>query len=479
MNKQTLTAVTLGICIALLVPAADAERRKRDHSRRIKGSYEGTQTCLECHEDEAKAFLGSSHYQWSGGTPHIVNTDGRTLGKLSLVNDFCTNPSGDQWIGEVKNKEGKVLARGCSTCHAGLGLLPTQEVNQEQLENIDCLICHASGYRRNLYPAEDGGWAIKPILWRNQEGLDSVSKRISNPKRVMCLRCHAASGGGPNYKRGDIEYTLSKPKRDFDVHMAVDGADMQCVDCHASDDMMHRVKGRGVDMAVSDSPNETLSCSGDCHNSKPHKLAALNAHTDKVYCTACHIKTFARNEPTDMFRDWSDLHYDKEKGKHTYAIDLQSNVRPVLSWFNGESYIQTAGTAVQRNEKGEVTMVIPQGSHDDPDAKLYAFKLHRSRMPVSKDNDWILPINTEEVYKHGNVKRAIRDASENFYGIKNVKYRWEDSIRYMGIFHGVQPATEALQCLDCHRPDGRINWTELGYDKDPIEAAFTELKIQD
>ena len=75
-------------------------------------TYEGTQIWLEFHEEDAEAFFYSQHYQWQGDTPHITNAGGEQVGKMSLVNDFCTNPGGEQWIGEVKNADGKVLARG-------------------------------------------------------------------------------------------------------------------------------------------------------------------------------------------------------------------------------------------------------------------------------------------------------------------------------------------------------------------------------
>jgi hypothetical protein len=51
----------------------------------------------------------------------------------------------------------------------------------------------------------------------------------------MCLRCHSASGGGPNFKRGDLEYTLAEPHREFGVHMSPDGAGLSCADCHGPD----------------------------------------------------------------------------------------------------------------------------------------------------------------------------------------------------------------------------------------------------
>ena len=194
--------------------------------------YEGTSTCLGCHQDEAETFFHSQHYQWTGETPAIVNADGKLLGKKNTINDFCTNPI-PAWIGITKNSRGEILSQGCSKCHAGLGKMPSSEMSQEQLENIDCLICHASGYNRTLVENDDGSLEWKPILWKNQEGLDSVSKRITMPKRTSCLRCHAGSGGGPNFKRGDIEYEMADTDREFDVHMGTDGGDMACMDCHA------------------------------------------------------------------------------------------------------------------------------------------------------------------------------------------------------------------------------------------------------
>ena len=162
---RTLLPVLIGWLLVFQGPAFahDPEKPNR-HADRYE-HYEGTKTCLECHEEEALTFFHSQHYQWRGGTPELVNTaEGEKFGKLSMVNDFCTNPGGSQWIGKVTNEEGKVLAKGCSTCHAGLGKLPQPEPTQEQLENIDCLICHASGYRRDVYATEDGGWELRPIL---------------------------------------------------------------------------------------------------------------------------------------------------------------------------------------------------------------------------------------------------------------------------------------------------------------------------
>ncbi|MFN7947589.1 MAG: hypothetical protein U0Z53_19725 [Blastocatellia bacterium] len=457
--------------LALMVVAGHAPAQDQEYSHATYFEhYEGTATCLQCHREEAESFFHSQHYQWRGNAPQIVNARGRKLGKLNTINDFCTSPTGN-WIGFVRNSRGDVISKGCSACHAGMGELPAEKMTDAQLSNIDCLICHASGYRRDLFDDGKGAVVWKPILWKNQEGLDSVSRRISLPTRVMCLRCHSASGGGPNYKRGDIEYKLADPDRDFDVHMATAGKNMQCVTCHAGE--KHRVRGRGADLSGSDLPDKPLSCATtECHGAKPHKVEVLNHHARRVNCTVCHIPSFARDEPTDMMRDWSQSVYKEEADKYTAKITLQKDVRPVYAWFNGYTRAQLPGEPVKRLGDGSVGMMVPQGSRSDPKAHIYAFKLHRGRLPLLTGRNWIIPITVEHFFASGQIDPAVKLAAKEMYGIDDPQYTWTDTSRYMGIFHGVQPAGRALQCLDCHSPQGRMDWKALGYAGDPLNAAL-------
>ena len=162
MNIRLLLAA----CAVILTGAASAALAQDpapSHASYFE-HYEGTATCLTCHEAEAKSFFVSQHYQWRGNSPAIVNSKGRQLGKMNTFNDFCTSPTGN-WIGIVRNSRGETLTKGCSACHAGLGKLPSPEMSREQLENIDCLICHASGYRRDLVQLEGESfeWKTDPV----------------------------------------------------------------------------------------------------------------------------------------------------------------------------------------------------------------------------------------------------------------------------------------------------------------------------
>ncbi len=75
-----------GMALALLwlasATAHDPDKPNR-HADRFE-HYEGTRTCLECHEKEALTFFDSQHYQWRGGTPDLVHTEEQErLGKLT------------------------------------------------------------------------------------------------------------------------------------------------------------------------------------------------------------------------------------------------------------------------------------------------------------------------------------------------------------------------------------------------------------
>jgi hypothetical protein len=447
-----------------LAPAQEKENSHNDYFEH----YEGTATCLQCHEEEAKNFFNSQHYQWRGQAPQIINAKGKKLGKLNTINDFCTSPTGN-WIGLVYNSRGEVISKGCSACHAGMGEPPSENLSGSQLQNIDCLICHAAGYRRDLYTNEGGKFEWRPILWKNREGLDKVSKRISLPTRTMCLRCHAASGGGPNYKRGDLEYKLADCDRDFDVHMAKSGKNMECIDCHAGE--KHRVRGRGTDLSGSDMPDKPLSCSSsECHAESPHAVDVLNQHARRVNCTVCHIPSFAKDAPTDMARDWSKSFYDAEADRYTADITLQKEVRPVYAWYNGFTKAQLPAEPVSRLSDGSVGIMVPQGTRMDSKARIYAFKLHRAKLPILAQKNWIIPLTVEHFFSNGKIDPVVKMAAKEMYGIDDAQYSWTDTSRYMGIFHGVQPASRALQCLDCHSPKGRMDWKALGYRDDPLNA---------
>jgi hypothetical protein len=148
-------AIFAGLSAAPVALAAGEGTVFENSHREYVTQYEGTKTCIACHETEARAAHASIHYQWKARAPNLVNAGDKALGKINTLNDFCTNP-GISWIARVQNADGKVIAKGCSACHAGLGAKPEVEPTTAQLENVDCLMCHFPAYRRDLVDVEGG-----------------------------------------------------------------------------------------------------------------------------------------------------------------------------------------------------------------------------------------------------------------------------------------------------------------------------------
>ena len=463
MPKYSLLAALLAAGCPR-VPAAMAEQYSHEE---YFEHYEGTKTCLDCHREAAETFFHSQHYQWRGDTPQIVNADAASRwGKLNTINDFCTNPA-QNWIGLVHNSRGDVLSKGCSKCHAGLRHAARAHAHrgaarEHRLPDLPRVRLPARPlHQRGRLPRVEADPLEEP------GGPRLVSKRISLPKREMCLRCHSASGGGPNFKRGDLEYELAKTDRSYDVHMGDDGGDLSCIDCHAGED--HRIRGRGVDLVGTDSPDNLLSCQGECHDAASvHEAEILNHHTRRVNCTVCHVSTFARDEATDMVRDWSTPKYYPEDDRYTATITMQKDVVPVYAWFNGTTKAQLPQQPAISLADGTVGMMVPEGSREDPKSKIFAFKLHKGKMPMLDEQTWIIPILVEHFFADGDIDSAVKHATEEAYGIKGAAYSWVDTVRYMGIFHSVQPKEQAVACLECHSPGGRMDWKALGYPGDPM-----------
>ena len=361
-------------------------------------AYNGPQTCVACHEDEARSLHGSVHYQQSGPTDYVTNIDG---------------PSGERWNGPSGlGYSGINTYCGahetsprftCAGCHVGNGrfpktadeLLGLDDVGQlKELSNIDCMMCHQEQYKRFPDPmglgfedllivsvGADGkpDPSAPPIVRTGLEGIpivdpvtldfDFVPADPTNPDldgvpaalmpisaleaartvhattRKSCLNCHAGAGGADGTKRGDMSTALIAPDTHIDYHMSDGGAGLVCADCHAAGN--HRVLGRGVDLRPND-VSERLTCAG-CHGERPHgdydsrDGTARDTHAEHVACQSCHIPTFAKGVATEVSRDWEDPHYSAAacngRGGWLPREDKLADMIPTYQWFDGTSEV--------------------------------------------------------------------------------------------------------------------------------------------
>ena len=140
----------------------------------------------------------------------------------------------------------------------------------------------------------------------------------------------------------------------------------------------------------------------------------------------------------------------------------------MYGWFNGYTKAQLPGEPANLLADGSAGIMIPQGSRDDPKAKIYAFKMHKGKLPILAEKNWLIPITVEHFFSDGQINPAVQSAAKEVYGITNAKYTWIETTRYMGIFHGVQPKAQALKCMDCHGKTSVMDWTALGYKGNPM-----------
>ena len=433
------------------------------HATRIS-TYEGTVTCLRCHENEARAFHQSVHYQWSGDASEASGLSTPTAGKMGGINDFCIYPD-INWLGKLTKADGSnaVVDGGCARCHTGLGLKPTPNPDDPgQLENIDCLLCHSPNYKRTLAVGPSGSLGFVADTANMTVSLLQAAVDIRLPSKDTCLNCHTKAGGGDNFKRGDIEEAHRTATTSLDVHMAPTsqgGAGLSCTGCHEA--AGHRIAGRGVDMRQRDAGTPTPVCA-NCHTNTPHDESRLNAHTARVACNVCHVPSFAKTAPTDMRRDWSlPGEVSPVTGLWEPHMALQTNVTPVYRFFNGRSQFYEFQTPAVPQANGRVLMAGPLGSINVPGAKITAMKRHEGRQPIDPVTRYLLPLKIGTYFQTGHLANAV-NGGITAMGWPNNGYQFAETERFMGLYHEVAPAEQALTCSTCH-DNNRLDFAALGY----------------
>jgi hypothetical protein len=443
----------------LSVTVVNAPTVTGSHANRIT-AYEGTKTCLTCHMNEAIAFHGSVHYQWSGDASDADGLNTPAAGKMGGINDFCIYPD-INWLAKLTAADGTgPVDGGCARCHTGLGLRPTPTYDQTQLENIDCLICHSPSYKRTL-ASVDGQIRFVPDAAKMSVSILQAAVDIRKPGKDACLNCHTRAGGGDNFKRGDLSEAHRTATTALDVHMAPysdGGAGLECTGCHTT--IGHRMIGRGVDMRQRDA-QAPLECSA-CHSAAPHDDSKLNSHTARVACNACHVPTFAKAAKTDMRRDWS-LKGEISPVTHLWEphMVMQGNVTPVYRFFNGRSRFYKFGTPAVPQDNGRVLMAGPLGSRMEPGAKITAMKRHEGYQPIDPDTKYLLPLKIGIFFQTGNLADAVTQGVAAV-GWPDNGYTFAETERYLGLYHEVAPASQALSCSSCHE-GSRLDFTALGY----------------
>ena len=420
-----------------------------DHSSLMEGSYETgsdvTRACLECHEDASHQIMDTVHWTWESEPVLLPGRDEPvTIGKKNQINNFCIGIQGN-W-------------QGCTRCHAGYGW-ENADFDFSNEENVDCLVCH-----------EQTGGYVKSTAGQVNEGVDlmTAAQSVAMPTRRNCGSCHFNGGGGNAVKHGDLDSSLFYPTEDVDVHMG--RYDFQCVDCHQTEN--HQMSGHLI--AVNADAKNAFDCA-DCHQESPHTDDRLNAHMEAVACQTCHVPEGAIRDATKMNWDWSTAGQDLPEDPHEYlkikgSFVYERNFMPEYDWFNGTADRYLLGDKMDPNE---VTVLNqPLGSIDDPEAKIWPFKIHHANQIYDPVNNHLLQPKTVGeggYWTEFDWDQAARLGAEAAGIDYSGEYDFAETDMYWAMTHLVQPKEEALQCTDCHSDNGRMDWEALGYYGDPMQ----------
>jgi len=277
---------------------------------------------------------------------------------------------------------------------------------------VDCLVCHdtTGSYKKFPLGAGHPTYQDKIVpkgsknIWKAVD-LSYVAQQVGTTSRQTCGACHFYGGGG-----NDLDSSMSDPSIFEDVHMDSGGLNFNCVTCHTTEN--HNVKGSRYTMVAKDThgidipgrDDKSRATCESCHGSTPHPRTInnkINDHTDKVACQTCHIPTYARGGvPTKMWWDWSvagrlsadgkPITIKNAQGHVTYStkkgeFKWEENVIPEYAWYAGEIRYTQLDEKIDPNKP--VAINTFSGNYNDPNARIWPFKVMRGKQPYDKGVD--------------------------------------------------------------------------------------------
>ncbi len=394
---------------------------------------EVTSSCLSCHDSVGQDILHSAHWTWQGHSPSIRGHEHDvSLGRKTVFNN-CSLAMGSDNV-------------TCAQCHIGFGW-NDEGFDFTDPQKIDCLVCHDT---TQTYRKGKGGLPLESI------DLVQVAASVGRPSRSNCGLCHFNSGGGANFKHGDLEPILADAPDDFDVHMG--RYNLRCQDCHTT--YQHHIAGESL---ASPAVEGRVQCV-QCHGSAPHGISGmlsrhLDDHTRSVGCETCHIPFIAKETPTRVSVDFSragqDLapEYD-ELGNSTYDKKIGSqkwakNLIPEYLWYDGTREAHMIGDKIDPSDI--VDLNRPLGERIDPSARIYPFKAHTAVQPFDTEQSTLVVLRFEESFwDHYDWNQAISEGMSRIGLEYSGSYDFVETRMYISIHHEVAPTRETLGCADCH-----------------------------
>ena len=425
-------------CLLLALGLPGAASGLQIHQQ-IQGPFasarEVTVKCLECHRQQGEDILRSSHWTWV--RQRTVNGKNVQAGKKDSLAGFAID----------------VATNGprCLRCH--ISISPQKEIfDRPAAELVDCLACHdTTGLYRHAASPSQG----------EAPDLVGVARAVGRPTPRNCTGCHFADCGlAPKTEKGRGGSGLA------DVHLRATGPAFTCQTCHLS----------GSGHAISRQMKGGEGCAS-CHTA-PHALELLNQHSRTISCQACHIPAYAKDAPVLIAWNWlmtgkTNTVFRAGSGAGRQLHDQNgfwsaSDIEPVYRWDDTTDQAYTRGQKIQPQE----LTVLQQPAEKSASSRLAPFRvLYGTQLYDSKYRYLISPqlqAEGEVLFPAGDWETIARKGMEAMVLPFSGQYGLAATATYRRINHGVAPAAQALDCLDCHGTAGRMQWKMLGFEKDPM-----------
>ncbi|MCD4723947.1 MAG: tetrathionate reductase family octaheme c-type cytochrome [Bacteroidales bacterium] len=415
----------------------------------FEDAHKVTAACLSCHTNRHEEIMATSHWRWQ--RDEVLEGRGIIpLGKKNILNNFCIGIAGSEAT--------------CTRCHIGYGWVD-QSFDFKEPTNVDCLICHD---KTGTYQKEKGNGGYP----KASVDLNYVSTHVGSPGRDNCGVCHFWGGGGNNVKHGDLEISLLDCTLEVDVHMATEGENMSCVDCHVTE--KHQMAGK---LYALSSENKSRATCEQCHTNKPHNDKIIDDHNLRVACQTCHIPVYAKVNDTKMYWDWSSAGELDEHGEAFHEPDVDGNhkymsikgtfvwanhVIPEYYWFNGIADHQLISDQI---DTIPVQMNRLMGSYRDKGlfqeseqpSKIWPVKVHRGKQIYDMVNNTLVQPKLWAKEKGKNAfwldfdwDASVKEGMAYLELPYSGEYGFVETEMYWPLNHMVSPASQSLKCIDCH-----------------------------
>jgi len=320
----------LGSAVILFASSSSSQTVKSSQVKPAgynSADYVGSEACKDCHEDQFKTFLHTSH----AGLSKIGSWKGQVTGCESChgPGKAHTEEGDPKKIIGFKNKSSKEVSETCLACHAGREERNNFRRGEHWRNDVGCTDCHSPHYVATARNVPQSITFVGPANAQKPGFATLNMLKLGEPQ--LCVGCH--SEVKPDFNKPFHHKVLegvmkcsdcNNPHGGFELKQTrlATGGDAPCIKCHADKQgpftyehapvktegcvACHTPHGSSHPRLLRFSAVNQLCLT--CH-SVAHDVGAVepagpqhNQNAQYANCTACHVKIHGSRTSPVFFR---------------------------------------------------------------------------------------------------------------------------------------------------------------------------------